>query len=278
MADEVFTELFLREAERKVLDLRELLVRWDENFKAWRLLCSVPYWLEDRPAIKRAREEQRQMVVHALEPAAYEEYYRTNPHERPFEEMYGLTPENAHEHLHRVKFLRERLEKLVSKLKRKPSLLDCGCNDGWMLANLVGADLVGEIRGAELNDGAALRAAERLAELRDKRCIVKGDFHDLTPRTYDAVVLFEVFEHLPEPERSLRSVLKHVAPGGRLYISTPDGAVERGNLPSWDLVERKGHLWAWPVKAFAAMLEEVGEVTAIEVGPDGVAVAEVRPE
>jgi SAM-dependent methyltransferase len=269
-------ELLAAEAESHVLRLRELLVRFDENLKAHQLMESVPYWIAERPAIVRAKREQREMVLHAIDPEAYEVYYRSNPHERPFEQQYpGLTVENAHEHLFRVQFLRDGLTR---QLEQHPNpdefgIIDLTANDGWMLANLKAAGY-SDLFGCELNDRAIARANARGFKL------YRHDFRQLvreTAESWNAVVLFETLEHLPDPAGALEDIAGIVSMDGRLYISTPDGAVEEGDLPSWSHVERKGHLWAWPVEQFTAMLDEVGEVVNCEIGPDKVAVAEVRP-
>jgi hypothetical protein len=145
----VARDLYAAEIERHVLALRESLVRHDENLKAWYLLESVPYFIQDRPAIIKARRDQYAMVRHALQPGeqapsdrvadVYGDYYATNPHERTFEEQYGLSPELAHQHMHRVAFLREGLKRQCESAGVTPDklkVLDLSANDGWMAVNL----------------------------------------------------------------------------------------------------------------------------------------------
>jgi hypothetical protein len=99
-------------AEQLVLELREILVRHDENLAAHHLMqhC-VPYFIDDaaHPQIQRARADQAAMVDHIVGDT-YATYYGANPHERPFEEQYGIEAGQAHEYLHRVRFLRGWLE------------------------------------------------------------------------------------------------------------------------------------------------------------------------
>jgi glycosyltransferase involved in cell wall biosynthesis len=65
-----------------ILHQREVLVRHDENEKAWRLLNdAVPYIVQEHPAIVRARAEQREMVAHLLRPDEYARWYRDEPKE-----------------------------------------------------------------------------------------------------------------------------------------------------------------------------------------------------
>jgi 2-polyprenyl-3-methyl-5-hydroxy-6-metoxy-1,4-benzoquinol methylase len=253
-------DLLGAEVEHHVLRLRELLVRWDENLKAWQLLNAVPYWATDRPAIAQARAEQREMVLHAIDPDAYAAYYAENPHERPFEAQYGIEVDQA-DLIPRVAFLAEHIGDAKT-------LRDLSANDGWMLAFFKRKGL--KVSGSDLNAGAVARARERGVDVEHK------DFRDLgLTDAWDAVVLYETLEHLADPAAGLRAAAAYVKPGGHLYVSTPAGAVEGGNLPTWAHVERKGHLHSFRPSDFYELLEQVGEIVAFDTGPDKVMVAKV---
>lgn len=163
-------------------------------------------------------------------------------------------------------------------------LLDCGCNDGWMLANLHAMEGVefDRLDGIELNAGACVRARQRQHEHGWHGEIVCDDIHNAPEHfpagTYDAVACFEVLEHVPDPRRLISVLARMVKPGGRVYISTPDGAFERGDVPGWAKVEPKGHLRAIPPPDLASYLCEQGVIDAFEVPPDRVQVAAFRPE
>lgn len=262
IAPGVAEELLGAEVEAHVLRLRELLVRFDENLKAWHLLNSVPYWATDRPAIARARAQQREMVAHAIDPQAYDDYYAQNPHERPFEEQYGIEVAQAD--------LIPRVALLADWLGDAKTICDLSANDGWMLAFFKAKGL--KVWGCDLN-----RSNVELAKRRGID-VVQGDFARKVTSPADAVVLFETIEHLPDPLAGLKAAAGfYVKPGGHLYVSTPLGAVEGGNLPTWAHVERKGHLHSFRASDFHALLEGVGEVVRFETGPDRVMVAKVKP-
>jgi hypothetical protein len=172
-------------AEQLVLELREILVRHDENLKADVLMREcVPFFLEeDHPQIRQAREHQAMMVAHITDGAdAYAAYYQANVHEQPFEDQYQLQAAEAHKALPRVAILRESLEELEKDRVRtidgrKPVLLDCACNDGWMGANLTG---IVDYHGLDLNPGCIDRAKAR--HIRRARFLA-GDIHQAAELT-----------------------------------------------------------------------------------------------
>jgi SAM-dependent methyltransferase len=107
----------------------------------------------------------------------------------------------------------ERIER-----RRSPGrLLDLGCWLGFLLdeARGRGWDTV----GVEPSAFASAFARERLGlDLRP------GDLFtaSLEPGSFDAVVLGDVIEHLPDPGRALDRIASLTAPGGVLYLALPD--------------------------------------------------------
>lgn len=275
--------LYEQDVARRILALREDLVRHDENAAALHLMqhC-VPFFLDGHPDIEAARDRQRQMCLHLIDPDAYADYYATNVHERPFEEQYpGATVDNAHEAFHRVAFLRAGLERQRAALGPMPGIraLDLACNDGWMAANLALAGWT--LDGVDLNPDCIARALLRKGR---SGCELMGDFAcddlDLAwshfpDKRHRAIVAFEVVEHVADPDVLLGTMKDLVEPGGRLYISTPNGVDHGGDLPGWDHVEPKGHVRVYTPRTFRALLERHGTVERMEQGPDGVMVAEV---
>lgn len=269
-------QLKVKQTVELVLNLRETLVRHDENAKANALMQNVPYFIANDPAISQARQDQREMTLHAFEPEQYGSYYRENPNEAPFEHTEIPIPK-AHERFHRVKFLRDGLDKQLigaQILEGGLRVLDLSANDGWMLRNLAtgGYGMSGSLDGMDLNRDAAERANERLGErVKDFNIpgrVVCDDLHNalehFEPGSYDAVALFETLEHVPDPAATLDVMMKMVKPGGQLYVSTPAGAYENGNVPQWATVESKGHLRAMVPSEVASLLAERGKITGFE--------------
>jgi len=278
-------QLKRKQAVETVLTLRETLIRHDENLAANALMQdAVPYFVRNDPAIAQARLDSREMTLHAANPALYGSYYRENPGETPFEAQ-GVPVADAHEHFHRVKFLREGLDKYVVdhgsfdvgetiEVKTALRILDLSANDGWMLVNLAegGYGVDGELAGMDLNRDAATRAEQRLsgsmAASGANGRIVCDDLHKAAehfePESFDVVVLFETLEHVPDPAATLDAMVRMVKPGGLCFISTPAGAYENGNVPGWATVESKGHLRAMTPAEVSGLLAERGKITAME--------------
>lgn len=258
------------EAKRLVLSLREMLVRFDENLAANTLLQEcVPYILEDDPDVARARAEQALKVAHITgEQAEYSDYYASNQHEAPFEEQYQQQPEEAHLHLHRVAFLRDWLAE--QDLGPQFCLLDCACNDGWMAQNLK-PDFELVYHGIDLNPECIERARRR--PMPSGRAFAVGraeDAHKLKltaglHRRYDAVVAFELVEHVKDPDAVLAAMASVCKPGGSLFVSTPLGACTGGDLPHWWVVEPAGHVRAFTPRTFAELLNRHADCDGITI-------------
>ena len=96
-------------------------------------------------------------------------------------------------------------------------LLDLGCWVGFLLAEA--RDRGWDVRGVEPSEFASAFARDRLGLE-----VVTGDLLDvaLPEGEFDAVVMGDVIEHLPDPGAALRRVATLLAPGGALCLMVPD--------------------------------------------------------
>lgn len=256
------------ELVKAVLDVREALIRFDENWKAHMVLEHVPYVIQDHPAVVQARAAARENVRHAIDPAEYRRWYMEEPKESTVTDE--MVPDATG--FHRVAFLEHGLKEQEEELGRKPTLLDLGCNDFWMGAYFMSQGY--DVDGVELNRRSydlALERAKRFKKRgRPAPTIEHGDLHDadqlLDGKRYDAVSLFEVLEHVPDTDATMRACERLLNPGGRVYISTPDGAFENGRIERWSVVEPKGHLRAWPAWEFVDHVKERGSIQTFDRG------------
>ena len=99
-------------------------------------------------------------------------------------------------------------------------ILDAGCGTGQFLA-FARERGFGELHGVELAPRAAAEA--RAASGANVR--VADLFRaELLPRTFAAVTLWDVLEHLPDPRAALRRVRDLLRPGGLVVLGTPSRA------------------------------------------------------
>ncbi len=174
----------------------------DDNqpLKAWELIKDTDHPLKDKVYAK---------VKHAFDPKEYKKFYSEDLEEVP-------TPQGT--------ILPDRFVWVLDKLeKQKPkTMIDLGCADGIL-------PLICAKRGI-LSTGINLyKPSVDYANAQSKKY---GLYDNLMARflcmdifdkkgEYDAVVLMEVLEHLPDPQKGIDHAMSLVKKGGSLYISTP---------------------------------------------------------
>lgn len=94
---------------------------------------------------------------------------------------------------------------------------------------------------------------------------------------FDAVVLAEVIEHVPDPLATLRRVAALLRPGGVAWLSTPNAnSLAAGALgDAWDRIEPVGHLTYFDPPTLARLIRaadlHVAAMNAIDVDVPGIA-------
>jgi glycosyltransferase involved in cell wall biosynthesis/tetratricopeptide (TPR) repeat protein len=259
-----------------ILKIREVNVRFDENWKAYELLTkAVPYIVADDPRIVSARAMQTENVRHALEPDEYTRWYEDEPKESTVPDEW--VP-NAGDFIERAKFTLELCQRFEEEHGRKPRVLDLGCNDAWMLGYLwTNGEFYGD--GIELNKASVEKAQGRIERFGIPGKIAQGNIFDalklLGPwesagnEGYDIVSCFEVYEHVPDTDQLLAVMESLLTPDGIACVTTPNGAFEDGNLAMWQIVERKGHLRAVTALELASQLGARGTIDTMRVHNGG---------
>ncbi|MGI9577455.1 MAG: class I SAM-dependent methyltransferase [Microthrixaceae bacterium] len=124
---------------------------------------------------------------------------------------------------------------LIGQQQKPGRLLDVGCATGRFLHHARDRGWI--VRGVELNDDTASIA--RGSGLK----VTTGTLADMdSSETFDAITMWDVVEHVPEPLELLRDAKKLLAPGGCLWLATPnsDGLFPTASLK---VAERVGR---WP--------------------------------
>lgn len=215
--------------EEKKLEIEvEKLMEDNQSLKAWNLVKDTNYEIKDRVWLR---------VKHAFNPEDYKKYYSELLDEKPYPEQVALD----------CTLLGPRFKWLIDKIDhQKPStILDLGCADGYTCLTLAKRGF--KTKGVNLYAPSILTARERASKLKLDAEFAVGDLLEQKGK-YDAVILFEVLEHLPDPQKAIdhcMSLLKH---GGHFYLSTPSTehiGIEqhkREDHKSWDDGTPTGHL------------------------------------
>jgi 2-polyprenyl-3-methyl-5-hydroxy-6-metoxy-1,4-benzoquinol methylase len=148
-------------------------------------------------------------------------------------------------------------------------VLDLGCGDGWMCAEL--KVLGAEPLGVEIAAAAVDRARRHHPELEFRLAEIGGEL-PLQDNLFDVVWASEVIEHVADTARWLSEVRRVLRPGGRLLLTTPNhsrlrllaGGIERCSEPLGD------HLHLYATRSLRGVLGDFGfgeiEIAAI-AGP-----------
>ena len=107
-------------------------------------------------------------------------------------------------------------EELAARADGAPRVLDFGCYAGDLLVSLPPQF---EKFGVEVNVMAGARAASRAGAR------VERDLDRFEPDLrFDLIVAMDVIEHVPSPRALFKRLVERLAPGGRLVVTTGDGA------------------------------------------------------
>lgn len=151
----------------------------------------------------------------------------------------------------------------VTSRKRGGRLLDVGAATGIFLAEMARhGDW--ELHGVEINSKAARYARDRFG-LR----IFCGELGEAEyPDGYfDAITLWDVLEHLPDPRSTLLEVERIMKPDGLLVLQVPDAeSLEAGIFGQlWIGLDIPRHLYVFTKRSLTSLLDQTGFImTGIE--------------
>jgi SAM-dependent methyltransferase len=156
---------------------------------------------------------------------------------------------------------RRQLRTLVSVLRsirraglingRKTRILDVGCGSG-MLVFALGLSGMKEVTGVD-----PFMSAER--NLSTGGRLRRQDLSEAEGR-YDLIMFHHSFEHVPDPETSLREALKRLTAGGRVLIRmpTPSSQAFETYGAAWVQLDAPRHLVVFSRRGVDSLCERVG--------------------
>lgn len=225
------------------------LAQNDEWLKARQIFDNVPKLIEHVPTIQEKRLFTDKSTAHVVHPQLMIDDYINNPHWQAMDDELLDSPEWRRH---------PRLEFARKVIRGASNLLDLGCSDGFMSIPLAEENKL-SVLGIDL-DPRCIAIAERRASERNLDAVYKtGDlqvWEKSSPEKFDVALLFEVIEHVVDPEVLLTQVeksAKHIA------ITTPHLAWQ-SPAPGWDVQEFKGHLRIFDTSDIERMLGPRGRI------------------
>lgn len=162
---------------------------------------------------------------------------------------------------HHDRTLLAQVEALVSVGK----LFEIGCAYGFFLDEARRRGW--QVRGVEPSEHAAGEARERFGLE-----VSTETFTELTPEpaSVDAVVMWDVIEHLPNPRATLARAFEWLRPGGIVALSTGDigSLAARLHGPDWSLMTPPWHQFYFSRRTMRRMLRDVG-FEVVKITGDG---------
>jgi 2-polyprenyl-3-methyl-5-hydroxy-6-metoxy-1,4-benzoquinol methylase len=162
----------------------------------------------------------------------------------------------------------ERRMQLVQRwLPAKARILDVGCAAGYFLrtAQQHGHDVYGvEMSPAIAQEAVKVLGADRVHIGTLDEAIAA---HGHAPHSFDLITLWDVVEHIPEPQPVLRRVRELLKPQGHLLLETQNVASRWARLlgKRWHHYKHTEHLYHFAPATIRRLLDDCGFRT-LEVG------------
>ena len=171
----------------------------------------------------------------------------------------GSRPDGYSDYLGASDVLKEQFQSETRLLEKLHSgggkLLEIGCAYGYFLEV---AQRKFSVHGLEICDEAVIDCQSRgLKEVR------QGAVSEETLQAFpmvDVLVLLDVIEHLPQPDKALEEAVKKLLPGGKLLITTGDFSSLCSKIMgrNWRLMTPPQHLWYFTPESIKALGQKLG--------------------
>ncbi len=136
-------------------------------------------------------------------------------------------------------------------------VLEAGCGAGHGLGPLKTRYAMW---GQDISPQAIAQAKQAHPELAGRLQAGPLEEADFPAASFDAVVMWDVIEHLWDPPAALQTVARLLRPGGRLCLSTPDAGSAMARLAGrrWAFMTPPEHLGFFSRQSMARLLNSAG--------------------
>jgi SAM-dependent methyltransferase len=136
-------------------------------------------------------------------------------------------------------------------------LLDVGCGTGTFILRMRTAGWTGAMQGVEPNERVAASTAARLGV---QVSLGLADDFDLQRASIGTLVMRHVIEHVRDPDAALANAADVIAPGGVLYVATPDVRALAAKVFGryWHGYDPPRHLFAFSREGMHELLARAG--------------------
>jgi len=250
--------------ERLYTDMRDRLFRAPG---VWGFLscrdCGL-VWLNPRPVRDDLGKLYTSYYTHAPEPPVSLAGLRQGVRRGVLAAGFGYRARNGRSlarsigaGLTRIAAVKDRVGMGISYLPRTAGgkLLDVGCGGGVFLARM--RELGWDVRGVEPDPEAAALGRRELG-----LDIFVGELEQagFSERSFDAVTLNHMIEHVHDPVRLLRHAWRLVRPNGRLVVITPNvtSLAHRLHRRSWYCLDPPRHLLLFSRQTLGLCAQQAG--------------------
>ncbi len=155
-------------------------------------------------------------------------------------------------------FDKRRMKPVLSNLREGSKVLEIGAGSGQQLEFL--ADISPcpiELYANDISFNDKARASLRAKDIR----LLEGAIENVeTEARFDAIVSVHVIEHVIDPKAVFRWMSEHLAPGGILYLETPDTNAPARYIfkDNWGMTHFPRHFHLFSRKTLAALARNSG--------------------
>jgi len=154
-------------------------------------------------------------------------------------------------------FQKEIIQKIKHILRPNMKVLDVGCSTGHFLVAL--KEKVKTRVGLELSKEHADFVKKNLDFKVYREPIEEAEIKE---GPFDLITCLQTLEHVDDPEKFLKGIIKNLKPGGYVFLETPnidDVLLGCYKVPAYsDFYYREPHLWYFSAPTLNKLLDKVG--------------------